>query len=106
MEFSILLKNETPKILNRNLGLELLRVILCFLVILFHYLRIENEYLKNIIKIKIFHVPTFIFISFYFLYENLCERNINKIKSRFKRLLISIQFSIFYSVVFYYFFYI
>ena len=79
MEFSILLKNETPKILNRNLGLELLRVILCFLVILFHYLRIENEYLKNIIKIKIFHVPTFIFISFYFLYENLCERNINKI---------------------------
>ena len=88
MEYSILLTNETPKIFNRNLGLELLRGILCFWVILFHCLRVENKYLKNIIKIKIFHVPTFIFISFYFLYKNLCERNINKIKSRFKRLLI------------------
>ena len=88
MEYSILLTNETPKIFNRNLGLELLRGILCFWVILFHCLRVENKYLKNIIKIKIFHVPTFIFISFYFLYKNLCERNIHKIKFRFKRLLI------------------
>ena len=88
MKYSTLLINETSKIFNKNLGLELLRAILCFWVVLFHCLKIENEYLKNIIKNKIFHVPTFIFISFYFLNKNLCERNINKIKSRFKRLLI------------------
>ena len=88
MKYSILLTNETSKIFNKNLGLELLRLILCFWVILFHCLRIKNFYLKNIIKNKTFHVPTFFFISFYFLYKNLCERNINKIKFRFKRLLI------------------
>ena len=90
MKYSIILTNENSNIFNKNLGLELLRAILCFWVVLFHNLRIKNIYLKKIIKIKIFHVPTFIFISFYFLYKNLCERNIHKIKFRFKRLLISI----------------
>lgn len=81
------IKNESKKI-ERNSGIELLRMILCFWIVLFHCLKLKNKYLINIIFKKRFHVPTFIFISFYFLYNNLCYRNIYKIKSRLTRLLI------------------
>lgn len=73
---------------ERNLGIELLRMILCFWIVLFHCINIKNKYLINIIFKKRFHVPTFIFISFYFSYNNLYYRNIYKIKSKFERLLI------------------
>lgn len=73
---------------TQNLGLELLRMLLSFWVVLFHCFKLKNRYLRKIIKKKILHVPTFIFISFYFLLKNLFERNIIKIKLRFERLLI------------------
>lgn len=81
------IKSESKKI-ERNSGIELLRMILSFWIVLFHCIKVKNKYLINIIFKKRFHVPTFIFISFYFLYNNLCNRNINKMKSRLERLLI------------------
>ena len=76
MKDSILLNKKNSKNINKNLGIELLRMVLSFWVVLFHCLRLNNRYLRNIIKKKVFHVPTFILISFYFLYKNLSERNI------------------------------
>lgn len=70
-----------------NLGIQLLRAILSFWVICYHCYRTNNEIIKNIIQ-KCFHVPTFILISFFFIYKNLDKRNITKIKQRNERLLI------------------
>lgn len=71
-----------------NIGIQLLRMILCFWVVCYHCLRVRNKIICNIIFRKVFHVPTFMFISFYYLFDNLYKRNINKIKNRFIRLLI------------------
>ena len=71
-----------------NLGLEILRMIMSFWVILFHFYRPKNEFSINIIIRHAFHVPTFIIMSFYFLYPNLSQRNLEKIKNRLERLMI------------------
>ena len=73
---------------KRNYGIQILRMILSFWVILNHYYKPKNKDLKNIIIEHRFHVPTFIIISFYFLNRNITERNIKKIKERLERLLI------------------
>lgn len=73
------------------LGVEVLRMILSFLIVVVHC------YNKKYIKIKLlyfpffclcFYVPTFFLISFYFSYKTFISRNIVKIKERFLRLLI------------------
>ena len=71
---------------ERNLGLELLRMILSYWIIVIHCL--SSATLKRKIERHNYHVPCFVFISFYFLYKILVMRNINIIKSRFERLLI------------------
>ena len=71
---------------KRNLGLELLRAFLSFWIITIHCL--SSAEIKRKIERHNYHVPCFIFISFYFLYVILCTRNINVIKNRFIRLLI------------------
>lgn len=71
---------------ERNLGLELLRALLSFWIINIHCL--SSAKLKRKIERHNYHVPCFIFISFYFLYIILVKRNINAIKRRFVRLLI------------------
>ena len=73
-----------------NLGIEILRVILCFWVISFHYLDKQNlnDFLFIIIKKKVFHVPCFCFISFFFTHNIFNKKNINSFKKRIKRLLI------------------
>ena len=58
------------KNLERNYGLELLRMILCFWVVLFHTLRITKFSFIINIKRKMFHVPSFFlfhFISYFLL---------------------------------------
>lgn len=70
-----------------NLGIQLLREILSFWVVCYHCYRIKNIIVKNIIQ-KRFHVPTFILISFYFMFKNIDKRNITTIKQRNERLLI------------------
>ena len=76
------------KISERNYGLELLRTILCFWVVLFHSLRTTKSNFIINIKRKMFHVPSFFFISFYFLFPVINGRNIEKMKLRLERLLI------------------
>ena len=71
----------------KNLGLEILRMLLCFWIVVCHSCHVKNKKLDKI-KNSQFHVPGFMIISFYFCYDILIKRNINKIKSRFERLLI------------------
>lgn len=74
--------------INKNLGIQLLRTLLSFWVILDHCIskKIKMEFdffFKNRL-----HVPCFILISFFFSYKTITERNIIKIRKRFERLLI------------------
>ena len=73
-----------------NLGIEILRAILCFWVLSFHSLKNKkiNYFLFYVTKTKFFHVPCFSFMSFFFSYNIFAERNITKIKKRLERLLI------------------
>ena len=75
---------------NRNLGIEILRMILCFWVVSFHCLNKNKiSYLVfYLTKTKFHHVPCFSFISFYFAYNIFNERNIQYFKRRLERLLI------------------
>ena len=72
---------------NRNLGLEILRMLLCFWITVIHSCKINTSFFYKLYHSK-FHVPAFMNISFYFFYYNLYTRNLNKIKLRFERLLI------------------
>lgn len=75
---------------NRNLGIEILRAILSFWVILFHCLNMKYAYHKFFFftKTKFYHVPSFTFISFYFTSNIIIKKNLNKIICRFERLFI------------------
>ena len=71
-----------------NLGIQLLRLLLSFWIIFIHcYYAKGNRKLYFLFE-KTFHVPTFIFISFYFYYLKLQSRDLNKIYQRFQRLFI------------------
>ena len=76
---------------NINLGIQILRTILCFWVICFHFLdKKKISYITfYIAKKKEYHVSCFIFISFYFSYNIFSQRDIDKFKNRIERLLIS-----------------
>jgi len=80
----MIIKNKNSKS-SLNLGIELLRFFMCFWVILYHCFETNNIKIKKIIIFKRFHVPTFMFISFYYFYNNLNSRNIRKIKMRLIR---------------------
>lgn len=72
---------------KRILGLEILRMILSLWIVIIHCCTFKNGFIRKIFYKKL-HVPTFLIISFYFLYYHLINRNISKIKQRFERLLI------------------
>lgn len=76
----------TLRIKKINLGIELLRFLLCHWIVTYHCSVFSKKYAKYFNRG--FHVPTFFFISFYFYYESLSQRNIGKIIMRFQRLLI------------------
>ena len=71
----------------RNLGIELLRMLLCFRIVLLHYYSSKNKFIKSLIRNR-FQVSCFFFISFYFLYPTISSVNNKKIKIRLERLLI------------------
>ena len=68
------------------LGIEILRTLLCFWIVLFHCSNYKKKHYKYFWRL--FHVPTFFVISFYFYYPLLHKRMIEKIKMRFQRLAI------------------
>jgi len=70
-----------------NLGIEILRMILCFWVITLHYSGKKNKNKYKILR-AYFHVPTFMMISFYFSYKTFISNDIIKYKARLERLLI------------------
>lgn len=76
---------------NLNLGIQILRTILCFWVLSFHCLEAKNlnYFLFYITKTKFYHVPCFAFISFYYSYNVFFSENNLKMKNRLERLLIS-----------------
>lgn len=69
---------------NKNLGIELLRFILCLWIVIIHCSKVEKKHQKYFFKG--FHVPTFFMLSFYFYYPILYLKKIDKITSRFQRL--------------------
>ena len=76
------------KQIERNYGLEILRLLLCYWVVLFHCLsKTDFDFIK-VIKKKKFHVPCFFFISFFFLFPVIKGKNIKKMALRLERLLI------------------
>ncbi len=82
--------NKILKTKKINLGIEILRMLLCFWVLSFHFLEKNkiNYLLFYITKRKFYHVPCFSFISFYFSNKIFFDRNITKFKKRLERLLI------------------
>ena len=92
MEEKVLLCiDENKKISNsiqRKIGIEILRFILCFRIVLLHYYSSDNRFINKLRK-NFFQVPCFFFISFYFLYPIVIyKRNILKMRMRLERLLI------------------
>ena len=71
-----------------NYGISILKMILSFFVIMVHCYNFNKKYYTClIVKKSAFHVPTFMFISFYFYSKYLFSNNIEKIKLRFQRIL-------------------
>ena len=88
--FESLSMDKTCKLKKSNkrvIGIEILRMFLCFRIILLHYYSSNNEYILKL-KNNQFQVPCFFFISFYFLYPIIFQRNTEKLKLRLERLLI------------------
>ena len=71
-----------------NLGLQLLKMILSFWIVMIHTSRVTKFSFFHIFFLRNFHVPTFFVMSFYFLNIHISERKIPKMKQRFERLLI------------------
>lgn len=83
-------KREKNKELNnkpRIIGIEILRMFLCFRIVLLHYYSSNNIYILKL-KSHQYQVPCFFFISFYFLYPIISEVNSKKLILRLERLLI------------------
>lgn len=72
-----------------NVGLQILKIYLSYIVVNSHCLEISNIPTKfKYILVNNLHVPTFFIISFYFFHNTLISRNLNKFYQRFQRLLI------------------
>ena len=89
------IKNNKSKVNNNtnnnkrnkvNIGIEILRVILCFWVLTFHLYKNKNRKYCKILN-TYYHVPTFMIISFYLTNKLFSIPNIIKIKQRIIRLL-------------------
>ena len=79
--------DKKSKKVQRNLGIETLRMFLCFRIVLLHYYSSKNVYILEMKKNR-FQVACFFFISFYFLYPTVSQKNIKKFRIRLERLLI------------------
>ena len=76
--------NNTAK---RIIGIEILRMFLCFRIVVLHYYTSNNKFLLKL-KEHQFQVPCFFLISFYFLYKIILRKDYQKLKLRLERLLV------------------
>ena len=83
-----MIQNSSSKKIERNIGFEILRMILCFWVLLFHSISNSKNFVLNFILKKKFHVPCFFFISFYYFFPIIKNRNTNKMRIRMERLFV------------------
>ena len=74
--------------MGKNFGVQLLRMILCFWIVIFHCFKTKKKILRKYLFGKRFHVPCFVLISFFFSFNTFSGRNIIKIKKRFERIVI------------------
>ena len=76
---------------KKYLGIQILRTIFCFHIVIFHCIN-HNLYQNKIIRLIINDVSNdltiFFMISFFFSSNYFISRNIHRIKQRFQRLLI------------------
>ena len=89
VNYKINKKNLKKSIKKINLGIELLRMILSFLIVLVHfYGNKKSKFYFFLFQNLSYYVPCFFFISFYLSYKIFTSRNIEKIKERYTRILI------------------
>lgn len=85
------------------LGIEILRMIFSFHILTFHCINknlYKSRFLKKIFCNVDYDLITFYIISFYFSYSTFSSKNIQKIKHRFKRLLVPYYiWPIFYYII-------
>jgi len=79
--------NDRKKKINFE-GIQILRMLLSLWIVLIHCCKIRNRILIILLINHPFHVPIFFIISFYFFYDKIYFRSLNKIKIRFERLLL------------------
>ena len=80
--------NKSKKIF---LGLEILRMIFAFSIVFFHCLSrrlYSYRFYNKLSEFVAIGLTTFFIMAFYFSYDSFISKNVNKIKDRFKRLLI------------------
>ena len=78
---------------NINLGIQIMRALLCLWIVIKHCSTFRKNHKKYLSKD--FHVPTFFLLSFYFYYPIIFKKNIEKVISRFQRLsIISLKYPI------------
>ena len=85
------IKNNNRNKNQINFGIQILRTILSYLILQFHCYNIKltnNKILILLIQAFHFYVPTFYIISFFFSYNIIKLKIINKIKLRIERILI------------------
>ena len=73
---------------EKNIGIEILRVLLCFWVVISHIIKHSDSLIINLIIKKKFHVPCFFFISFYYFFPIIRYKNYSNMKTRLVRLFI------------------
>ena len=73
------------------LGLQILRMFFSYSIVYYHGLSKRvcgYKYYNNVAEVVAVGLTTFFIMAFYFSYDSFMSKNINKIKDRFKRLLI------------------
>ena len=73
-----------------NIGIELLRMILSFLIVVYHiYSRDKHDFILNFVLYFLsFYTPTFFLISFYFSFRSLSSKMVDVAKERILRIIL------------------
>jgi len=85
MQSIVLNKRKKEKNIQRNQGIDILRMLLCFRIVLLHCYTSKDRFI-NKLRRNLYQVTCFFFISFIYLYPTLSSRNIEKMKLRLERL--------------------